>query len=542
MPSSNQYDVIVVGGGTAGCVVAGRLSEDPSLSVFLIEAGGSDRHLYSRLPAASSAAVFNPRFNWMYEVEPDPTRSGKTDSWWSGRGLGGGSAINGMMFVRGHRDDYDLWSELGCSGWDYESVLPYFKRLECNQRGGDEWRGGDGPHSVEDLHVDSVLTRAWIKAAQEAGIPRSHDLNGVDHEGVDYVQVAQRRGWRESAAQAYLHPLGKLANLHVQLDSHVTRILFAGGRANGIEYVRNGAGQPGKAMARAAVVISAGSIASPKLLQLSGIGDARALNRSGITSIAHLPGVGKNLQEHAGIRYSFGVNGETLGSRTGLLHNLGQVFQFLVNGKGLLTTPIAHAHAFVRTRDKYKTPNIQVTMAPFHIDIGENRAVLSRERIAGGAVGLMRTRSRGAVTLRSPDPLEAPRIHYPMLDFEEDIEQLVDACRLARRITQQPAFAGCLARWQHPDDAVFAGDQLRDFVKDTTFPMYHPVGTCRMGPGAQAVVGPDLKVTGVEGLWVIDASIMPTLVTGNTNVTVLMIGERGADLVRSALAGPARGQ
>ena len=213
------------------------------------------------------------------------------------------------------------------------------------------------------------------------------------------------------------------------------------------------------------------------------------------------------------------------------------MFQFLVYGKGLLTTPIAHAHAFVRTREKYGTPNIQVTMAPFHVDIGENRAVLSKERIAGGAVGLMRTGSRGEIALRSSNPLEPPRIHYPMLDSRDDIEQLVDACRLARRITEQPAFAGHLGRWRQPGDEVFSGDQLRDFVKDAAFPMYHPVGTCRMGNDAQAVVGPDLKVRGVNGLWVIDASVMPTLVTGNTNATVLMIGEKGAGLVRSELAG-----
>ena len=526
----------MIGGGSAGCVVAGRLSEDPSLSVLLIEAGGSDRRLISRVPAASGAAVFSPMFNWMYEAEPDPTRAGKVDTWWSGLCLGGGSAINGMMFVRGHPNDYDHWSELGCNGWDYESVFPCFKRLECNRRGGDDWRGGEGPHSVEDLHVDSPLTLAWLAAAQQAGIPRSRDLNGANHEGVDFVQVAQRRGWRESAAQAYLRPARKRANLHIQLNTRVIRVLFDGRRANGVEFISGGSGQPGKALARAAVVMSAGAIASPKLLQLSGLGDAQALNHLGIDCIVHSPGVGNNLQEHAGIRYSFDVNGETLGSRTSPLHNLIQLFRFLVNGKGLLTTPIAHAHAFIRTREKFRTPNIQVTMAPFHIDIGENSAVLSKERIAGGAVGLMQTRSRGEIALRSSDPLEPPRIHYPMLDSEEDIGQLIDACLLARKITEQPAFAGYLGRWRHPDDEVFADNQLREFVKDMAFPMYHPVGTCRMGNDPDAVVDPALKVRGVDGLWVIDASIMPTLVTGNTNATVIMIGEKGADMLKSALA------
>ena len=518
--------------------MAGRLSEDPSLSVLLVEAGGSDKHPFSRIPAASGAAVFSSRFNWMYEAEPDPSRAGKVDSWWSGRCLGGGSAINGMMFVRGHRDDYDHWSEQGCRGWDYASVLPYFKRLESNRRGGDEWRGQDGPHSVEDLHVDSVLTHAWIKAAQEAGIPRSHDLNGADHEGVGFVQVAQRRGWRESAAQAYLRPARKRANLHIRLNAWVTHVLFDGNRANGVEFI---CGDPvdkaasEKAFARAAVIICAGAIATPKLLQLSGIGDASALNGAGISTIAHSPGVGKNLQEHAGIRYEFGVDGETLGSQTGPLHNLMQLFQFLVYGKGLLTTPIAHAQVFVRTRAEFKTPNVQVTMAPFHIDIGKNSATLSKEKIAGGAVGLMRTHSRGEITLRSPDPLEPPRIHYPMLASDEDIEQLVDAVHLARTITERPAFKKYLVCWRHPSAEMFAENQLREFVKTTAFPMYHPVGTCRMGSDADAVVDPDLKVKGVDRLWIIDASIMPTLVTGNTNATVIMIGEKGADSVRAAL-------
>ena len=517
--------------------MAGRLSEDPSLSVLLIEAGGSDRHLYSRIPAVSGAAIFSPRFNWMYEAEPDPTRSGKTDSWWSGRGLGGGSAINGMMFVRGHRNDYDRWSELGCDGWDYESVLPYFRRMETNRRGQDEWRGGQGPHSVEDLNVHSPLTHAWVEAAQQAGISRSDDLNGADHEGVDYVQVAQHKGWRESAATAYLHPLRKRANLRVQLKTRVTRVLFDGKKARGIEFTRDGSDRPERTTARAAVIMCAGAIASPKLLQLSGIGAEPALTWSGIACIAHSPGVGKNLQEHTGVHYSFEVNGDTLGSRTGPLHNLVQLFTFLVSGKGLLTTPIAHAHAFIRTREAFRTPNIQVTMAPFHIEIGENNAALSKQKVAGGAVGLMQTRSRGEVVLRSPDPSDPPRIHYPMLASEDDIEQLIDACRIARKITEQPAFAGSLARWRQPDDEAFAGDGLRQFVKDTAFPMYHPVGTCRMGTDTGAVVDPELKVRGVDGLWVIDASVMPTLVTGNTNATVLMIGEKGADLVKSSLAG-----
>ena len=528
----------MVGGGSAGCVVAGRLSEDPSLSVLLVEAGGSDRHPYSRIPAASGAAVFSSRFNWMYAAEPDPTRAGKVDSWWSGRCLGGGSAINGMMFVRGHRDDYDRWSELGCHGWDYASVLPYFKRLECNRRGSDEWRSREGPHSVEDLHIDSPLTHDWIKAAQQAGIPRSHDLNGADHEGVDFVQVAQRKGWRESAARAYLRPARKRSNMHIRLNARVTRVLFNGNRANGIEFARAdavGKALPEKAFARAAVIMSAGAIATPKLLQLSGIGDGPALNGAGIPTIVQAPGVGKNLQEHTGIRYSFDVNGETLGTRTGFPDNLFQLFQFLVNGKGLLTTPIAHAQAFVRTRAEFKTPNVQITMAPFHIEIGADNAVLSKEKIAGGAVGLMRTQSRGEIMLRSQDPLDPPRIHYPMLGSEDDIDQLVEACLLARKITEQPAFRKKLVRWRQPDDEVFGGNQLREFVKSAAFPMYHPVGTCRMGSDADAVVDPNLKVRGVDGLWVIDASIMPTLVTGNTNATVIMIGEKGADMVRSAL-------
>ncbi len=515
--------------------MAGRLSEDPSLSVLLVEAGGSDRHPFSRVPAASAAAVFSPRFNWMYEVEPDPTRAGKVDNWWSGQRLGGGSAINGMMFIRGHKDDYDRWSDLGCPGWDYASVLPYFRRMETNRRGRDEWRGGRGPHSVEDLNVHSPLTHAWVKAAQQAGIPRSDDLNGASHEGVDYVQVAQRRGWRESAATAYLRPLRKRGNLRVQLKAVVTRVLFDGKKAGGIEFIRDGSGRRERAAARAAVIMCAGAIASPKLLQLSGIGAEPALKRSGITCITHSPGVGKNLQEHPGVNYSFEVHGDTLGSRTGPLHNLAQLFRFLVNGKGLLTTPIAHAHAFVRTRDEYGTPNVQVTMSPFHIDIGEDSATLSRQKIAGGAVGLMQTQSRGEVVLRSPDPSDPPRIRYPMLASEDDIEQLIDACRIARKIAEQPAFAGSLARWLDPAGETVTGDELRQYVMDTAFPMYHPVGTCRMGSDTGAVVDPELKVRGVDRLWVIDASIMPTLVTGNTNATVVMIGEKGAELVRNAL-------
>lgn len=529
----DSYDAIVIGGGAAGCVVAGRLSEDPSLSVLLMEAGGSDRRLACRIPAASAAAVFNRELNWMYETEPDPTRAGKTDLWWSGRCLGGGSAINGMMFVRGHRNDYDRWAELGCAGWDYESVLPYFKRLESSQRDPGQWRGQSGPHSVEELRVDSSLTRAWVKAAQQAGIPRSLDLNGEKHEGVDFVQVAQRQGWRESTAQAYIWPVKKRANLRVRLKAQATRILFDGSRARGVDYVSGG--QSGRALARGAVIVSAGAIGAPKLLQLSGIGDAARLGEFGINSVANLPGVGKNLQEHAGLRYAFEVHGPTLGSQTGPLFNVIQLFHFLLNGKGLLTTPIAHAQAFVHTQPGFRTPNVQVTMAPFHVEIGAAGATLSKERVAGGAVGLMQPQSRGEIALRSPDPLAPPVVHYPMLAAEDDVNQLAGACLLARKITQQPAFEKHLARWCQPDEEAFNDNHLEDFVKSEAFPMYHPVGTCRMGIDEGAVVEPNLRVKRIDRLWVIDASIMPTIVTGNTNATVVMIGEKGAELVRAAL-------
>lgn len=529
----DSYDAIVIGGGAAGCVVAGRLSEDPSLSVLLMEAGGSDRRLACRIPAASAAAVFNRELNWMYETEPDPTRAGKADLWWSGRCLGGGSAINGMMFVRGHRNDYDRWAELGCAGWDYESVLPYFKQLESSQRDPGQWRGQSGPHSVEELRVDSPLTRAWVEAAQQAGIPRSPDLNGEKHEGVDFVQAAQCRGWRESTARAYIWPVKKRANLQVRLKAQATRILFDGSRARGVDYVSGG--QSRRALARGAVIVSAGAIGTPKLLQLSGIGDAARLGEFGINSVANLPGVGKNLQEHAGLRYAFEVHGPTLGSQTGPLFNVIQLFHFLFKGKGLLTTPIAHAQAFVRTSPGFRTPNVQVTMAPFHVEISAAGAALSKERIAGGAVGLMRPQSRGEIALRSPEPLAPPLVRYPMLAAEDDVNQLAGACLLARKITQQPAFEKHLARWRQPNEEAFNDNHLEDFIKSEAFPMYHPVGTCRMGIDEGAVVEPNLRVKRVDRLWVIDASIMPTIVTGNTNATVVMIGEKGAELARAAL-------
>ena len=451
-------------------------------------------------PVAPRSSV--TRFNWMYEVEPDPSRAGKVDTWWSGLCLGGGSAINGMMFVRGHRDDYDHWSDLGCAGWDYASAgyrisgvwnITGAVRMNGAAARGRPFRGGFERSQPPDPCLDQggPAGRHPQERRPERGGPRGGGFS---------PRVAQRRGWRESAAQAYLRPARTRANLQIQLThtgNPVCCLMAAGPIVSNSS--KTGIHNPRKALARSAVIISAGAIASPKLLQLSGIGDAKVLNRMGHRAVLQIsPGTGKNLQEHTGIRYSFDVNGETLGSRTGMLHNLGQLFQFLVNGKGLLTTPIAHVprHSSALER-QYRIPNIQVTMAPFHIDIGDNSATLSKEKIAGGAVGLMQTRSRGEITLRSPDPLEPPRIHYPMLDSEEDIEQLIDACRLARRITEQPAFAGYLSRWRHPDDEMFAGDQLRDFVKDAAFPMYHPVGTCRMGHDAQAVVGPDLKVRSV---------------------------------------------
>jgi choline dehydrogenase-like flavoprotein len=522
-------DIIVVGGGSAGSAMTGRLAE-AGLSVTLIEAGGTDRHMRSRIPALTSAIVQNPAYDWCHQVEPDPSLGGRADIWPAGKMLGGGSALNGMMFIRGHRWDYDEWARQGAAGWGYESVLPYFRRMEDNERGADQWRGTGGPIAVSEGRARYPITDQWIAAAQAAGIARSPDLNGEHAEGVDYVQVSQRKGERCSAARGYLHERRGGKAPTILLGAQLLRILIEEGRATGIVYWQDGVEKTLRA--RHGVVLSAGSMNTPRLLMLSGIGPADHLRAHGITVVRDLPGVGTNLQDHVGTHVVNEVDVRTLNSDAQGLRGAWQVLRYALARRGALTTAIGHAQAFVKSRADLPAPNLQISFAAFAFDFDEQgRLMLRKTPSVSTLVGLMRPSHRGRISLRSADPFAPPKIEHRQLGSDDDIDQIVEGIGIARAILNETPIATHIKAELRPGAALIDPEQLRGYVRMASIPLYHPVGTAKMGRAddTQAVVDADLAVLGVDGLWVADASVMPTLPAGNTNATAIMIGDKGAD-------------
>jgi choline dehydrogenase len=530
---SGQPDIIVVGGGSAGIPLAVRLAE-AGLRVTLVEAGKHHRDIRSAIPALMSGIVHTPAFDWMYKAEPDPSVGGRPDVWPAGKRLGGGSSINGMMFIRGHRWDYDHWAELGATGWDYASVLPYFRRLEHNESGADAWRGQGGPIAVSEVRSRYKVTEHWIAAAQEAGFPRSPDLNGEQAEGVDRIQLSQRSGLRSSTASGYL--ARKPAGLEILLEAKVLRIAMDGGRATGVVIEQGGVTRT--LSARAGVVLSAGTLNTPRLLMLSGLGPAAELAALGIEVVADLPGVGANLQEHPGVHLVNTASARTLNQESRGLAGARSLLSFLLKRSGALTTGIGHAQAFVRSREGLPAPNLQLAFSAFAFTVTKKgNLALAEENSVSTFVALMRPESRGRVSLRSPDAHAPPLIEHRLLGSEDDAAQLVEGLHIARRIMAQPAIARDVTSEVRPGAAAATDEALRGYVGAATIPMYHPVGTARMGAAADplGVTDPTCAVRGVEGLWVADASIMPTIPQGNTNATSIMIGERASDLVLAAV-------
>jgi choline dehydrogenase len=528
-------ELIVIGGGSAGAACAARLAEGGK-RVLLVEAGKSDADIRSRVPALMSGIVHTPEFDWMYKAEPDQSVGGRADVWPAGKRLGGGSAINGMMFIRGHKWDYDHWAELGATGWDYASVLPYFRRMEDNERGADEWRGRGGPVAVSEVRSRYPITDEWIEAVQQAGYPRSLDLNGREAEGVDHIQLSQRRGLRHSTAAAYLRR--KPPTLEILLEAQVLKIETADGRATGVT-IRRG-GEVTTLTASEGVVLCAGALNTPRLLMLSGMGPEEQLRHHGIAVVENLPGVGENLQEHPGVHLVDEVTAHTLNDDSRGLAGIKQVLALAIARTGALTTGIGHAQAFLKSREGLPAPNLQLAFSAFAFDVTDKgNLVLRRESSVSTFVALMRPQSRGRIGLRSADPNAPPLIEHLLLGDEDDVEQLIDGLEIARRVMAQPAIAPHVKSEVRPGEALAARDQLGFYVRAATIPMFHPVGTAKMGAvdDPNAVVGPDCRVRGVAGLWVADASIMPTIPQGNTNATAIMIGERASDLILGAVRG-----
>ena len=527
-----EVDIIVVGGGSAGLPLAARLAQ-AGLGVTLVEAGKASWDIRSRVPALMSGIVHTPAFDWMYRAEPDPSIGGRPDVWPAGKRLGGGSAINGMMFIRGHQWDYDHWAELGATGWDYASVLPFFRRLETNGRGADRWRGGEGPVHVSEIRSRYGVTDSWIAAAVAAGHPRSPDLNGELAEGVDYIQLSQRNGLRSPVTEYLRH---RPAGLEIVSEAQVLKLEMAGNRATGVTYRRGG--ETITRNARAGVVLSAGALGTPRLLLLSGIGPAAELAAHGIGVVADRAGVGRNLQEHPGVHLVNEVNARTLNDEASGIAGLQSLLRFLFARSGAMTTGIGHAQAFVKSRPGLPAPNLQLAFSAFAFDVTPQGNIALRQASSVCTfVALMRPAARGSITLASADPLAAPVIRHHLLGEAEDKAQLVEGLKLARAIMAQGPIAAQVSAEVRPGPQVESDEALAAYVGLATIPMYHPVGTAKMGrvDDPAAVVGPDCRVIGAQGLWVADASIMPTIPQGNTNATSIMIGERASELVLAAL-------
>ena len=529
---AEQYDYIVVGAGSAGSALAGRLSEDPHTRVLLLEAGPADRSFWIHLPIGYGKTMWSKRYNWCYHTDPDPNMNGRRIYWPRGKTLGGSSSINGLIYIRGQREDYDHWAALGNEGWGYNDVLPYFVRSEQNQRGASRYHGGSGPLKVSDIGARNELIEAFIEGAGQLGVPRTDDFNGEAQEGAGYYQLTTWRGWRCSSAKAYLAPARGRRNLRVLTEAQATSLILENGRAVGVRYLRAGRAQ--EARCDGEVLLAAGALQSPQLLQLSGIGPADHLRTLGIPVAVDLPGVGENLQDHLQMRLIFEctrpiTTNDQLRSLAGRTR-LG--LQWLLARSGPLAVGINQGGCFLRALpDESATPDTQ-----FHV------STLSAD-MAGGAVHpfsgftfsvcQLRPESRGRVRIRSADPLQAPSMQPNYLATDLDRRSAVAAVRAARAIANAPAMRPYVKREVKPGPEAGDDAALLRFCREHGATIFHPSGTCRMGDDDMAVVDARLRVHGVRGLRVIDCSAMPTLVSGNTNAPAIMMAEKAVDMIRA---------
>jgi len=529
------FDYIIVGAGSAGCVLANRLSADPDCRVLLLEAGPRDWNPFIHMPAGLARLVSFKSINWNYTTEPEPNLNNRRLYWPRGRVLGGSSSINAMCYVRGHASDYDDWRDLGNPGWGFDEVLPYFTRAEDQGRGESEHHGTGGPLGVSDLQHVNELSRVFIQAAEQAEYFRNVDFNGPVQRGFGLYQVTQRNGRRCSTASGYLKPVRRRANLVVRTGALTTRLLLEGNRAVGVEYARRGLKH--KVRAGREVLLAGGAINSPQLMMLSGIGPANMLETAGVRVRHALEGVGANLQDHLDVmtltRCSQPVTYDQL-------NELAVGLKYYLFREGIGTSNIAEAGGFIASsRARHNRPDVQMHFVPALLDDH------GRNRLPGDGYTLhacnLRPESRGRLELRSDDPRRPVAIHANYLSAPEDVEMMLECIRLARDILSQPAFRPFRAHEIHPGDEVTDRAGLLEFIRNKAESIYHPVGTCRMGSDDDAVVDPELRVRGVDGLRVVDASVMPTLTGGNTNAPVIMIAEKAADLVLGRAATALRG-
>ena len=532
-----EFDYVIVGAGSAGCVLAHRLSENPADRVALLEAGGRDKNMWIHIPVGFAKTLNDPTVNWLFETEPDEKTRNRPIPIPRGKVLGGSSSINGMLYVRGHPRDYDIWAQLGNRGWSFEDVLPYFKRSENHQGGADEYHGVGGPLDVTEQVETHPLCDALIEAAKACGYPHNPDVNGASQDGFGYCQITVSKGRRASAAQAFLAPVRSRPNLTVLTHALTTRVLLEGKRAVGVEYSQHG--ERKTARARREVILCGGAINSPQILELSGVGDGERLRELGVETAHHLPGVGENLQDHFAIRMSWRMSGiTTFNERTRGVALVREGLRYLWNRTGVLALSAANITGYVRTREGVETPDVQYFMTPASFPDSQDRT-LEREPGMTMALCVLRPESIGTIHAKSADPFTPPAIRPNFLDSQVDCDAVVEGARIARRIVEASPLDLYRGAELQPGANAQTYDELLDFCRDTGTTVYHPVGTCKMGSDPMAVVDDRLRVHGLERLRIADASIMPTLVSGNTNAPAIMIGEKAADLVREDARGGA---
>jgi len=524
-----EYDYIIVGAGSAGCVLANRLSTNPANKVLLLEAGPKDRNFWIHIPLGFGKNVNNPGVNWCYQAEPEPNCRNQSYFLPRGRVLGGSSSINGMVYVRGQVQDFDHWAQLGNRGWSYDDVLPYFKRSEDNSRGESDVHGAGGPLSVSDLTETNQLSDTLIKAGEQIGIPRNDDINGLVQEGIGYHQATIRGGRRCSTAVAFLDPARDRSNLHIVTDALVKRVLLEGGRATGVAYDIGGTEH--KAIAGREVILCGGAFNSPQVLELSGIGQPDRLRDLGITVNHALNGVGHDLQDHQVVRMRWRINDKiTFNDQVHGWRAVRSALKYALQRNGVLSMPTLPIGAFVRTRDELETPDIQLQVFPGTYENVEARQLMKEPGVTIGVV-LLRPESRGWVHAKSSDPRQAPGIFHNLLETETDRRALIEGMKITRRLVEAPAMEALRGLELTPGKDVQTDEELLEAARDLTQSNWHPTSTCRMGSDPLAVVDSRLKVHGIEGLRVADASIMPTVVSGNTNATCIMIGEKASDMI-----------
>lgn len=531
----DTFDYIIVGAGSAGSVLAARLSEDRRARVLLLEAGPSDLHPWIQLPIGYGKAFYDARFNWKYTTEPDPNRDGLRTYWPRGRVLGGSSSINAMVWARGHASDYEEWGEVA-PGWGWSDVAPVFRRIEDWEGGDDGVRGAGGPVHVHDVSKEvHPLTRIYLEAMKQAGFPASPDYNGPDMEGASFYQITTRGGFRASAARSYLWPARRRKNLRIETGAHVTRVLFEGRRAIGVEY-RHG-GRANTARAEREVILSGGAINSPQLLQLSGIGPAEVLRACGIEVLQDNAHVGRHLQDHLGADALFRVNVPTLNQQLGpLFGKMKAGLQYMLTRKGPLSLSLNQGGGFIRIMEGATRPDIQLYFSPVsytRAPVG-TRPLMNPDPFPGMLLGFnpCKPTSKGHLQIRSPDPFEAPALHSNYLDTNYDRAIMLAGMRLMREIAATPAFAAVIEAEVYPGPQVADDTQMEQFIRQKAWTVFHQCGTCRMGRDiSTSVVDARLRVHGVEGLRVADASIFPTIPTGNTNAPAIMTGEKASDII-----------